>query len=75
MLCDEIESLNYSISQICDWVFLQVLDNGGSHSGCTRREMQAAHGDEVVIEEMIEIAILCAFNVSNPFLLWFVVIS
>ncbi|WVZ23786.1 hypothetical protein V8G54_002330 [Vigna mungo] len=59
VLHSEIESLNYSNSQIYDWVFLQVLDNGGSHSGCARREMQAAHGDdEVVAKEMIELAIL-----------------
>ncbi|WVZ16591.1 hypothetical protein V8G54_009573 [Vigna mungo] len=52
---------------LCDWdVFagfiealcFAVLDNDGSHGGCARREIQAAHGGKAIVEEMMELVIL-----------------
>ncbi|XP_022642040.1 uncharacterized protein LOC111242547 [Vigna radiata var. radiata] len=54
----EIGGLSGSNSEICDRVFFKVLDNDGSHGGCARRKIQAAHGGKAIVEEMMELVIL-----------------
>ncbi|WVY97421.1 hypothetical protein V8G54_029572 [Vigna mungo] len=68
-----------SMEALCFTMRFKVLDNDDSHGGCTRREMQATHGDEVVTEKMRELAVLglslCAMKDLNLFLRWFSVAS